>query len=62
MGVLSAVINFNDGKCGILNVFKNVGIDAGYFTKQYCLRKEKSHIQEMIKKANKQSKMLRKKH
>ena len=33
MGLSSVVINFNDGNCGILNVFKNLGIDAGYFTK-----------------------------
>ena len=33
MGVSSAVINFEDGNCGILNVFKNLGIDASYFTK-----------------------------
>ena len=36
----SAVINFTDGNCGILNTFKNLGIDAGYFTKQFCLRKD----------------------
>ena len=28
----SAVINLNDGNCGMLNIFKNVVIDAGYFT------------------------------
>ena len=38
MGVSSAVINFKDGNCGILNVFKNLGIDASYFTKHEWLR------------------------
>ena len=61
MGVSSAVINFNGGNCGILNAFKNVGIDAGYFTKQFCLRKDEFHIQRMNQKANEQSKMQRKK-
>ena len=60
MEVSSAVINFNDGNCGILNVFKNVGIDAAYFTKQFCLRKDEFRIQGMNKKANNQSKMQRK--
>ena len=44
----------------ILNIFKNVGIDAGYFTKQFCLRKDEFHIQRMSKKAKEQSKMQRK--
>ena len=61
MGVSSAVINFNDKICGILNVFKNVGIDAGYFTKQFCLRKDEFRIQRMNKKSNEQSKVQRKK-
>ena len=47
----SAVINFNDGNyCGILNIFKNVAIDAGYFTEQLCLRKDEFGIQRMSKK------------
>ena len=56
----SAVINFTDGNCGILNTFKNLGIDAGYFTKQFCLRKDEFCIQRMSKKAKEQSKMQRK--
>ena len=61
VGVLSAVINFNYGNCGILNVFKNVGIDAGYFTIKFCPRKEESRIQRKNKNDNEQSKMQRKK-
>ena len=61
MGVSSAAINFNNGNCTILNAFKNKGVDAGYFTKQFCLRKDESRIQKMNKKANEQSKMERKK-
>ena len=62
MGVSSAAINLNDGNCGILNLFKNVGIDTVFFfSKQLCPRKDKSHIQKMNKKAIKQSKMQRKK-
>ena len=61
MGVSFAVNNFNDGNCGILNVFKNEGIDTGYFTKQFCLRKDECRIQRMNKKANEQSKMQKNK-
>ena len=61
MGVSFAVNNFNDGNCGILNVFKNAGIDTGYFTKQFCLRKDECRIQRMNKKANEQSKMQKNK-
>ena len=56
MGVASAVINFNDGNCGILNVFTNAGMQAGYFTKMFCLKKDESQKQRMDKKTNKQTK------
>ena len=42
MGVASAVINFNDGNCDILNLFTNAGMQAGYFTKMFCLKKDES--------------------
>ena len=60
MGVASAVINFNDGNCGILNVFTNDGMQAVYFTKMFCLKKDESRIQRMDKKTNKQTKQQRK--
>ena len=60
MRVASAVINFNDGSCGILNVFTNAGMQAGYFTKMFCLKKDESRIQRMDKKTNKQTKQQRK--
>ena len=60
MGVASAVINFNDGNCGILNVFTNDGMQAVYFTKMFCLKKDESRIQRMDKKTNKQGKQQRK--
>ena len=60
MGVASADINFNDGNCDILNVFTNAGMQAGYFTKMFCLKKDESRIQRMDKKTNKQAKQQRK--
>ena len=47
MGVASAVINFNDGNCGILNVFTSAGMQASYFTKMFCLKKDESQIQRI---------------
>ena len=60
MGVASAVINSNGGNCGISNVFINAGMQAGYFTKMFCLKKDESRIQRMDKKTNKQTKQQRK--
>ena len=60
MGVASTVINFNDGNCDILNVFTNGGMQTGYFTKMFCLKKDESRIQRMDKKTNKQRKQQQK--
>ena len=60
MEVASAVINFNDGNCGILNVFTNADMQAAYFTKMFCLMKDELRIQRMDKKTNKQTKQQRK--
>ena len=60
MGVASAVINFNDGNCGILNVFINAGMETGYFTKSFCIKKDETRIQRMNKKTNEQTKKQRK--
>ena len=38
MGVSSAMINFNNGACGILNVFHGANMEPGYFTKMFCLK------------------------
>ena len=40
---------------GILNMFTNAGLQAGYFTKIFCQKKKESQIQRMDKKANKQN-------
>ena len=60
MGVASAVINFNDGNCGILNVFINAGMETGYLTKSFCIKKDETRIQRMNKKTNEQTKKQRK--
>ena len=38
MWVSFAVINFNDGNCGILNVFKNAKMETRYFTNMFYLK------------------------
>ena len=57
MGVVSGVINFNDGNFGILNVFINAGMETGYFTKSFCIKKDETR---MNKKTNEQTKKQRK--
>ena len=52
MGVASAAINFNDRNCDILNVFTDAGMQAGCFTKMFCLKKDESQMQRMDKKTN----------
>ena len=61
MGVCSAIINFNDGACRTLNVFKNTNIEPGYFTAMYCNEKDGKPIVAMNTKSNTESKARRKK-
>ena len=61
MGVSSAVINYNDGACGILNVIKNANMEIGYFTKKFCENKDKNRIEQMNNKTTEMTKARRKK-
>ena len=40
LGVSSAVINFNNWTCGILNVFHGAIIEPGYFAKMFCINED----------------------
>ena len=39
IAVASAELSFNDGGKGVLSVFKNLGLNAGYFTICYWLKR-----------------------
>ena len=56
MGACSAVINFNDGACGTLNVFRNANMEPGYFTAMYCNKKDGKWIVAMNTKLSTKSK------
>ena len=58
MGVNSAIIEFNDGRCGLEPVFKNLGINVGHFMRK---RFEK-HDLERIRVMEKKSSQIGKKH
>ena len=61
MGVCSAIINFIDGACGTLNVFRNVNMEPGYFTGMFCTKKDGKRIVAMNIKSSTKSKASRKK-
>ena len=61
MGVSSAVINFNNGACGILNVFHGANMEPGYFTKMFCMKKDRERIITMNMKSSDGLKTRRKK-
>ena len=61
MGVCSAIINFIDGACGTLNVFRNANMEPGYFTGMFCTKKDGKRIVAMNIKSSTKSKASRKK-
>ena len=36
IGVSSAIINFNEGVCGIIGLFETLNLNPGYFTYRLC--------------------------
>ena len=59
--VCSAVLNFNSGSFGIVEVLKDLGVSPGHFTNIYCLRKDESRIKNMNRKSTERTKLERKK-
>ena len=51
MGVTSAVINFNDGRSGILKVMENLSMNLGENCIRYCNEKGNTGIKKMEKKS-----------
>ena len=46
IGVSSAVLNFNLGAHGLVDVFENLGMSAGFFTEEFCTHRDSSRIQK----------------
>ena len=59
-GVASAVVCFNDGISGILNVFKKLNIPHGTYTTKFCKGKDDDRIVVMEKKSSDKVKSRRK--
>ena len=57
IAVASAVFYFNDGGQGVVEVFKNLGLDIGYFTHDGLWKKNEKCAREMeIKSSEKEQK------
>jgi hypothetical protein len=61
MGVASAVICFNDGTLGILDVLRGCGVQPGKFAKAYCEQEDNERMRIMDYKAKESTKFSRKK-
>ena len=61
MGVSSAVINFNNEACDVLNVFHGANMEPGYFTKMFCMKKDRERIITMNMKLSDELKTRRQK-
>ena len=60
IGVCSAVLNFNSGSAGIINVLQDVGVLVGHFTKIFCDKKIVS-VKKMDRKSTESEKIKQKK-
>ena len=60
IGSSSAVIEFNDGKCGAQKLFKALGMTTGRFTRQGCIKKDRVRISNSGNKSMENTKKRRK--
>ena len=61
LGVSSAVISYNDGASGLLNVFHLIKIKPGFFCEQYCMQRDQNCVEKMEQKSLDCNKQRRKK-
>ena len=61
IAVCSAVIEFNDGYCGIVAVLNALGLVNGSFTNKFVLEADKQRVQSMRVKSSEKAKCRRKK-
>ena len=66
IGTCSAIINFNDGAVGFLNVMRKLCLRDGSFTRDYCLKTDKDRTKQgdrksttVVKNARKRSRDIR---
>ena len=49
--IACAVISFNDGACGILNIMKEYGLEVGEYCSDFCVSRDIKRIKEMDRKS-----------
>ena len=59
-GVASAVLNFNDGSSGVLDVLNSLKIEPGKFTTEFCDKRDSERVIKMDLKSSDQTKLRRK--
>ena len=60
IGVSSAVLNFNSGAHGLVDVFENLSMSAGFFTEEFCTQRDSLRIEKMKRKMSTEGKGTRK--
>ena len=58
--VSSAIINFNDGFCGLIDILGALNLNPGYFTQRFCIEHDKKRIENMELKTTVEMKRRRK--
>ena len=56
IGVASAVLNFNDGSSGVLNVLNSLKIEPGKFNTEFCGKRDSERVTKMDLKSSGQTK------
>ena len=59
IGVASAVLNFNDGSSGVLNVLNSLKIEPEKFTTEFCGKRDSECVTKMDLKSSDQTKLRR---
>ena len=60
IGVSSAIINFNEGVCGIIGIFETLNLNPGYFTHRFCVQHDEKRINNVELKTTVEIKRRRK--
>ena len=60
MGCCSAIINFNDGLRGIIDVFDKLNLKSGHYTNTFCENSDNTQITSMENKTTDKQKHRRK--
>ena len=58
IGVASAVLKFNDGSSGVLNVLNSLKIEPGRFATEFCGKRDSERVTKMDLKSSDQTKLL----